>query len=104
MTTLKETKITTHWWNMGKKKEDFHGTIKEFLDLKGIKVSKVFRQDKISGFKFTNIAVSSRVATLTIWGYDPVYSSLEAIKIFLTMLGDKATISTMYGRKICVNF
>lgn len=95
--------ITLHWWNMGSKKLDFKGTISEYLITKSIKVHAIIhpKQKDIPGFRF-KFGLSSRDVTMDIYHYHLKNASIEAIQVFLTILGDKALIQCD-GHTIRVN-
>lgn len=86
--------ISVHWWNFGSKTLDFKGTYKEYLIKRDIKVNSI--KNKYSGSKGYRfkIPLSSCSATLDIFRTDYSECCDEAIKIFLTLLGDKTLFDT----------
>lgn len=86
--------VILYWWNMGRKTLDFKGTISEFLKEKGFKVSKIKHpNDKtVNGYRF-KFALSSTYITADIFHSNLADASINAIKIFLQILGDKALIT-----------
>jgi hypothetical protein len=88
--------ITVYWWNMGKKTLDYRGTYKGFLEAKDIKVfniSKNIGKNGIKGNRFL-IPLASCVATLDSFSSDYFQGCDDAIKIFLTLLGDRTKFIT----------
>ncbi|KKM90932.1 hypothetical protein LCGC14_1233520 [marine sediment metagenome] len=79
--------IIVHWWNFGKKTLDYRGTYKGFLENKGITVTEIGDNH----FRF-NISISSATVELDI-SAEYHKAADEAIKIFLSLLGDKAKIT-----------
>ena len=97
--------ISIHWWNMGTKTLDFKGTYKDYLEKKDIKVGTIkhpFAKDT-KGYKFT-IPLSSCTVKLEIFGSDYAANCDEAIKVFLTLLGDKSIFNNGYGREFKLNW
>jgi len=97
--------ISIHWWNFGSKTLDFKGTYKDYLRKRNIKVRTIkhpFAKDT-KGYRFT-IPLSGCVARLDIFGSDYAANCDEAIKVFLTLLGDKALFNTGYGRELKLNW
>jgi len=98
--------LSIHWWNMGSKTLDFKGTYKDYLLKKKIKVREItnkFQKD-IKGYRFS-IPLSSCSATLDIFDYnDYIRCCDEAIKIFLSLLGDKTIFNNGYGRTYKINW
>lgn len=94
--------ISTYWWNMGTKKNDFNGTISDFFKEKGITVKTIVspNNNDATGFKF-KLPVGSTVITFTHYGWKND-AGLLAVKFFLTALGDKAQIK-MGGRVVNLN-
>ena len=93
--------ITVHWWNMGSKVLDYKGTYKGYLEKKGIRVRGV-TSNSVKGFRFT-IPLSSCEATLNIYNSNYAQCCDEAIKIFLSLLGDKAKFVS-YNREFFINW
>jgi hypothetical protein len=89
--------ITLHWWNFGKKTLDFKGTINDYLKDKNFKVSTVRhpRSKDVYGFRF-KFEVSGQVVTLDIYHQKYEVASIKAIQLFLTLLGDRALIQSVY--------
>jgi hypothetical protein len=83
--------IRIYWWNFGKKTLDYEGTYKGFMDKKDIKVTDITigkGKYKSKGLHF-EIPLSSCKATYeTCDGDYRAYD--DAIKIFLTLMGDKS--------------
>jgi hypothetical protein len=88
-------KITVYWWNFGKKTLDFKGSYKDYLLKRGITVEDIVHptQKDIKGWRFT-ISISSVTAILDIYGPDYAQACDDAIKVFLTIMGDKAKFIT----------
>ena len=84
--------ITVYWWNFGKKTLDYKGTYKGYLDKRGI-TAKEFIRNGFYGYRFKISTGSDRV-TLETNQYDYSKSCDDAIKIFLSLMGDKATLDT----------
>ena len=97
--------ITVHWWNCGTKTLDHDGTVKDFLKKKDIKVTKIsHKSDKsIKGYRF-KIPLASSITTLDIFNSDYVGCVNAAIKIFLTLLGDKQLYNSPYGVEYRLNW
>lgn len=97
--------IRIHWWNLGNKTLDFNGTVKDYLKKKDIKITRISnRFDKtIKGYRF-KIPLSSCCVTLDIFRPDYVECVNEAIKVFLTLLGDKTKYFCPYGREFNINW
>ncbi len=96
MTTSNQTDvyfITLHWWNMGRKTLDFKGDIREFLKQKNFKIKPIThpRIEDAKGYAF-KFELSSREVLLKIYHKSFEEAAIEAIQIFLTLLGDRATI------------
>lgn len=86
--------ITLHWWNLGRKTLDFKGNLKDYLKDKSIRLKKIKHPKLKDYFGYrVKFELSSRVVRLDIFGDSFEKSALEGILIFLTLLGDKATIS-----------
>ena len=109
--------ISVHWWNMGRKTLDHKGTYAEFLDKKGIKISRVKHPTVKSGGFRAKFYVGSSIIQYDDFCYD--YPNLasenqfeqaylrfldEAITMFLTYLGDKTVFSNGYGRERLINW
>jgi hypothetical protein len=81
--------IITYWWNYGHKIKDFDGTYKDYLKLKDIKVKPI----TINGVKGYQFSFDAPVrTTLKLFNSDYSQSCDEVIKVFLTLLGDKAKL------------
>jgi len=87
-------KITIHWWNFGTKTLDFKGTYKDYLLKRGITVKDIVHPNAkdSKGWRFI-VSTSNTTATLDIYGSDYAGACDEVIKVFLTIMGDKATFS-----------
>lgn len=106
MTTIKNIfnqSISTYWWNFGRKKNDFNGTIAEYLEEKNFKVKKITHKEHsdVKGFRFV-FSLSSINNRIEIWGGSPEDAALTAIKTFLTQLGDRALVISSH-RTIYIN-
>jgi len=86
-------RIELHWWNFGHKTLDFSGRLSDCLQSKGIKFTKIKHKTAtdVVGFRF-KIEVSSRSITFDVFGITFAKAAVEALTIFLQLLGDKATI------------
>lgn len=89
--------ITLYWWNMGRKKLDFKGTIGNYFEEKKIKASIIThpKNKETSGYRFILYTGSNKIT------YDAFYDSFEnaaiqVIEFYLSVLGDKATIIGSY--------
>ena len=87
--------VTISWWNFGKKTLDYKGTYQGYLDKRDIKVEDIVHpNDKdYKGLRF-KISVSSATCTFDIFDINYERCYFEAIKIFLSMMGDKTQIIT----------
>ncbi len=81
--------ITVYWWNFGKKTLDFRGTYRDFF----LRQDITSRSVKTGGYVFI-IPLSSSVTTFRTTDTDYERGASEAIRIFMTLLGDKAKIET----------
>ena len=92
--------ITVYWWNCGKKTLDFRGTYKGFFMKRDIRVTDIV-SNGVKGFHF-DIPLAFSKATYDT--YDTDYSRCcdDAIKIFLTLMGDKAKLIS--GREFYINW
>jgi len=87
--------ITIYWWNLGTKTLDHKGTYGEFFKKKEIKISEVKHPNnkEYKALKFNMPIGSSRIifytslGSKTAWDYAEMFNN--AIKLFLTYLGDK---------------
>lgn len=84
--------VRIYWWNYYKRTLDFAGPIKEFLQHKNIKVRRI-SNNGVSGYRF-KIPLSCITVILDIFDNDYERSAVEAIRVFLTLLGDKAKLET----------
>jgi hypothetical protein len=80
--------VEVYWWNMGRKTREHTGTFGEYLKVKGI----TFRKTP-GGYRF-QIATSSTKASVLMTGCDYGHMIEEVVALFLTMMGDKAGISS----------
>lgn len=96
--------ITVYWWNFGKKELDYDGTIKGYLKKAGIYVESIKhpKNQNEKGYRF-KIHTSTKIVVLDIFYQTYEEGSLDAIKTYLTLLGDKAKIETNHGT-ITVNY
>jgi len=93
---MKNEEITIYWWNMGTKTLDFAGTINDYLINKNITYKKIKH-----GFKF-KISLSGCVVNFqSLNSFDN--ASVDAIKIFLLLLGDKS-LFRVSGRQYKINY
>jgi hypothetical protein len=82
--------ITIYWWNLGTKTLDFEGSYKDYLLKRGITVEDIKHPTtQLPGWRFT-IAIGSITAVLDIYGPDYAQACDDVIKVFLTLMGDKA--------------
>ena len=87
---IEKQEITVYWWNLGVKTLDYKGSYEGFLREKGIKVSKL--HCKAVGWMFKVQLSSTEVRLKTFSNLEQAMD--EAIKVFLTLLGDRATLKT----------
>ena len=88
-----------YWWNMGTKKIDHKGTYKEFFEKREIKIRRNIKHP-ITGEKCGTrfyMPIGSSIITFdtfggtqTPWEYAEKFNN--AIKLFLTYLGDKSLL------------
>ena len=98
-----ETEIEIYWWNMGKKTLDFAGSYKDFFKKKDIKIRKLPKDEfGLEKYRF-KIFWSSCNATFDICSHYK-NSCTETVKIFLTVLGDKALFIDHTNRKHKLNW
>lgn len=86
-----ERTIVVHWWNNGKKTLDFRGKCKDYLKERGFKA--VLKGDRLSirvSTSSSNVVLTQRVHN----AFGAFDAMSEAVRIFLTMMGDKATLET----------
>ena len=81
------TKTSRFTGGFGKKTLDYKGTYKGYLDKRGI-TAKEFIRNGFYGYRFKISTGSDRV-TLETNQYDYSKSCDDAIKIFLSLMGDK---------------
>jgi hypothetical protein len=84
--------ITVYWWNGSTKTLDFKGTYKDFLKEKGITARRITS----NGAKGWHFKIPLAFCSATYDTFDADYDQCcnTAIKVFLTILGDKATFDT----------
>lgn len=94
-TKLENEQIAIYWWNFGRKTLDYKGSYKGYLNKRNIKVKQINHpiQTDIKGWQFS-ISVSTGTITLDIFDYDYMRCCDEAIKLFLTIMGDKTKFET----------
>jgi hypothetical protein len=92
--------ILTHWWNGGKKTKDFEGSYKDFFADKGIKLTKITHKD--TEYKHFEMCIGASKVTYETPSSVPD-SQDAAIILFLTVLGDKATLYA-HGREFHINW
>lgn len=104
MTT--EPQLTIHWWNMGHKTLDFQGSYKDFLKSKGItsRTIKHPSNPEVKGRRFKIPIGSITVKLDTFDNYNGTNNEDIAIKIFLTVLGDKTLFKNSSGREFKLNW
>jgi len=97
--------ITIHWWNMGSKTLEFNGSVKDYLIKRQIKVRKISHKfnKTVKGYRFKIPLATSTVIFDTFY-QEYVMCVTEAIKIFLTLLGDKTVFINPYGREYKINW
>ena len=91
--------ISTDWWNFSKKTHEFSGTIGEYLLLKSFEITSITKNGTTS-YSFKVNLCNSIITLTTINGFNE--GAIQAIKLFLTQLGDKATIKSA-NRLIKIN-
>jgi hypothetical protein len=94
--------ITVYWWNGRTKSLDYKGTYKGFLEAKDIKVRSIKDKNNNRGWRFKIPLLSCNVI------YDDYVTDYfkacdDAIKIFLTLLGDKSKLIT-WNRELNINW
>ncbi len=96
---LSKYNATAHWWNMGKKKQDFSGNLYDLLTSKGIKAKRVTdkKHPNLDCYVFT----THHKITYKMFGtaYDGAFT---ALKLWYAIMGDKATVNVM-GRSFTIN-
>jgi len=90
--------ITVYWWNFGKKTLDYKGSYEGFFKERGIKAIKISNNNY--NFKI-NTANTSTI--LKSYGSERECYN-EAIKLFLTLLGDKSVLIDENGIDFKVNW
>ncbi len=87
--------ITIHWWNFGSKTLDYKGTYEGYLNKRNITFTEITHpfNNETKGLRF-KISTSSTTCTYDNYDYDYERCFFEAIKIFLSMMGDRSMIST----------
>lgn len=89
--------ITIYWWNsFAGKTLDFKGTLKDYLQKRNIK----YTTTKEGNYKFKFTIGRTKVETIAS-NFDG--GAFTVIKLYLTAMGDKATIE-MGGRKQKLNW
>ena len=103
---MTEPRLTIHWWNMGHKTLDFQGSYKDFLKSKGITSRTISNKyDKTIKGKRFKIPIGSIAVTLdTFDNYNETNNEDIAIKVFLTVLGDKTLFKNNSGREFKLNW
>lgn len=87
---------------MGRKTTDFKGSYEEYFKEKGITVRKLPTKNNLEKYRF-KIGWSSCNAVFDICG-QLKEASKEAVKIFLTVLGDKTLFIDHYNRSHRLNW
>lgn len=97
--------IIIWWWNFGKKTLDFKGTYKDYLIKRNIKVRKIKHpiNKKVEGYRF-NIPVGSSIINFDSFDSDYINCLTNAIKQFLTYLGDRTMFIDGYNREYKLNW
>lgn len=95
---------TIYWWNFGKKQLDFQGEMLDFMKQKGFKIRTIThpRNKDVKGKQFT-FSVSSADIQLRSYEQNHSEAAFHAIRLYLTILGDKAQIIGM-GKKRLINW
>lgn len=84
-----------YWWNMGHRKIDHKGNVQDYFTSRSITVRRILsKSGEMQGFRF-KIACSSSSVVLDTF-QTPERAGMDAIKIFLSMMGDKATVKVSY--------
>lgn len=91
-----------YWWNFGGKTKDFVGTVQGYFDKRDIKVRKFTNKYGNKGYRFY-ISVSNTNCRLDVLDIDPVRAAFDAIKLFLSLMGDKTTCKVGY-REVKMNW
>ncbi len=93
--------ISTYWWNFGKKKNDFNGTISEWLEKKGIKVTTVRHKVNkgVMGFRF-KYRLGCTNNQIDIFSSPFADAAMSVMKLWLTYLGDKALVTGFRNYRI----
>lgn len=82
--------ITVYWWNGPKRELDFEGNYRDYFKKRDIRVTKL--QNK-PGWQFDMTLSSTRVV-LEARNPDYEVCCTDAVKVFITLLGDKSTLIT----------
>lgn len=89
-----ERNIAVYWWNFGSKQLDYKGTYEGFLKSKGIQL----RKGKRNGFEYYRFKISagsSEIIFVTPRSNE-TQALDDAIKLFLSLMGDKALFEAGY--------
>lgn len=87
--------LVVYWWNLGRKTLDFKGTYRDYLKRIGAKYSMIK-----NGYRF-RISTSTSSFQLDSISSKFIETANDAIVLFLTLMGDKASInSTNIVKKI----
>jgi hypothetical protein len=93
--------ISIYWWNMGTKTLDFKGQLGDYLKKRNIVITP-FVKNQQPGYK-CKISTSSTSQTLVTYD-DYLNAAKDAIRLFLTMMGDKAVFNAPIGRTYYINW
>jgi hypothetical protein len=84
-----------YWWNMGNKKLEHRGSVQEYFTSRSITVRRILSPSKeMYGFRF-KISCSSCSVTLDTF-QTLERAAMDAIKLYLSMMGDKSTVKVGY--------
>lgn len=100
-----ERQITIYWWNMGKKSLGFHGSYKDYLSNRDIKVKTIKHPSVkgVKGYRFI-IPLSTSVCRLDSFSQNYAEDCIRAILVLLTLLGDKSIFRDDYNREYKINW
>lgn len=96
--------ICIYWWNMGEKTLDYVGTYEGYFKKRGFRVAR-FRhpeQKDVFGVR-VKLSTSSSIVRLVSFGSN-VDCFDDVIKLYLTLMGDKAVLENGYGREYNINY
>jgi hypothetical protein len=99
---MKNHSITIYWWNFRKKQLDFEGTYFDYLKRQDFKITAITKQAtipseaKIKGYS-VYMPVGCSEITFDSYSSDIFHVLNSAIKLFLSHMGDKATLQGNYN-------